>query len=46
MAQEKLEPRLGPIERFRRNRRFARVRHRLSGRPSSLLTRAHARAIR
>jgi F420H(2)-dependent quinone reductase len=46
MAQENPEPRLGPIERFWRNRRFARVRHRLSGRPSSLLTRAHATAIR
>jgi F420H(2)-dependent quinone reductase len=39
---------LGPIERFWRNRAFARTRHHLTGRrrSSPLLTRAHAVAIR
>jgi deazaflavin-dependent oxidoreductase (nitroreductase family) len=39
---------LGPLERFWRNRLFARIRHRLTWmrRSSPLLTRAHAAAIR
>ena len=39
---------LGPVERFWRNRRFARIRHHLTWmqRTSPLLTRAHAAAIR
>jgi deazaflavin-dependent oxidoreductase (nitroreductase family) len=41
-------PQLGPLERFWRNRRFARVRHHLTWfrRSTPLLTRAHAAAIR
>jgi deazaflavin-dependent oxidoreductase (nitroreductase family) len=40
--------RLGPVERFWRNRLFARIRHHLTWmrRSSPLLTRAHAVAIR
>ncbi len=39
---------LSPVERFWRNRLFARIRHRLTGlqRSSPALTRAHAAAIR
>jgi deazaflavin-dependent oxidoreductase (nitroreductase family) len=41
-------PQLSPLERFWRNRRFARVRHHLTWlrRSAPLLTRAHAVAIR
>jgi deazaflavin-dependent oxidoreductase (nitroreductase family) len=42
------DDRLGPVERFWRNRLFARIRHRLTGlrRSSPAFTRAHAALIR
>jgi hypothetical protein len=42
------DDRLGPVERFWRNRLFARIRNRLTGlrRTSPAVTRAHAALIR
>jgi F420H(2)-dependent quinone reductase len=47
-ADDPIEAGLGPLERFWRNRLFARIRHQLTWmrRASPLLTRAHAIAIR
>jgi F420H(2)-dependent quinone reductase len=47
-ADDPIEAGLGPLERFWRNRLFARIRHQLTWmrRASPLLTRAHGIAIR
>jgi hypothetical protein len=47
-ANQPIHLQLGPLDRFWRNRLFARVRHHLTWmrRSSPFLTRAHAAAIR